>query len=37
VASRQIPYIKVGHYVRFDLAEIKKWIESNHREEWRWE
>jgi excisionase family DNA binding protein len=37
VASRQIPYIKVGHYVRFDLDEIKTWIKSNHMAEWRWE
>jgi excisionase family DNA binding protein len=34
VASRQIPYVTVGHYVRFDRKEIGVWIKSNHVEEW---
>jgi excisionase family DNA binding protein len=26
VSRRQIPYLKVGHLLRFDLDEIKDWI-----------
>lgn len=26
VAARRIPYIKWGHYVRFDPSEIAKWL-----------
>jgi excisionase family DNA binding protein len=28
VADRRIPYLKVGHYVRFDDKEIAKWIDE---------
>jgi excisionase family DNA binding protein len=26
VAERRIPYIKVGHFVRFDPAEVNQWL-----------
>jgi excisionase family DNA binding protein len=29
--KRQIPYIKIGHLVRFDLAEISKWLNENKK------
>jgi len=28
VAERQIEFIKVGHYVRFDLNVVRKWVED---------
>lgn len=28
VAERRIPYVKVGHYVRFDTAEVTRWIDE---------
>lgn len=28
VATRAIPFIKLGHLVRFDLAEIEAWLEE---------
>jgi excisionase family DNA binding protein len=28
VAERRIPYVKVGHYIRFDPAEIASWIDE---------
>ena len=28
VHEKRIPYIKWGHLVRFDLAEIKTWIDT---------
>lgn len=28
VAERRIPYVKVGHYVRFDVAEVATWIDE---------
>jgi excisionase family DNA binding protein len=27
VAEKRIPYIKVGHFVRFDPAEVAAWID----------
>lgn len=27
VAERRIPYVKLGHYLRFDPAEIDAWID----------
>jgi len=27
VSQRRIPYVKLGHYVRFDPAEIDEWID----------
>lgn len=28
VAERRVPYVKVGRLVRFDPAEITRWIEA---------
>jgi excisionase family DNA binding protein len=28
VAERRIEFIKVGHYVRFDLNVVRKWVED---------
>ena len=28
VAERQIEIVKVGHYVRFDLQVVRKWVED---------
>jgi excisionase family DNA binding protein len=29
VAERRIPYVKLGHYLRFDPAEIDEWIDRS--------
>ncbi len=31
VAERRVPTVKIGHYVRFDLADIRKWVEEQCR------
>ena len=31
VAERRVPIVKVGHYVRFDVADIRKWVEEQRR------
>lgn len=31
VNERRIPYVKVGHFVRFDSEQIRLWLESNGR------
>ena len=31
VSERRVPIVKVGHYVRFDLADIRKWVEQQRR------
>jgi excisionase family DNA binding protein len=28
VAEQRIPYIKVGHFIRFDPAEINDWLQA---------
>lgn len=28
VSERRIPYLKVGKYVRFDLAEVAAWLDE---------
>ncbi len=28
IAERRIPYVKVGHYVRFDPSELAAWIDE---------
>jgi len=28
VAERRIPYVKIGHYVRFDNEEVATWIDG---------
>jgi excisionase family DNA binding protein len=32
VAERWIPYVKWGHLLRFDPAEVRAWLESGHVE-----
>ena len=29
VAERRIPYVKVGHLLRFDPVEVRAWLEAN--------
>lgn len=29
VAQRRIPYVKLGHYLRFDPAELEAWIDRS--------
>jgi excisionase family DNA binding protein len=31
VAERRVPTVKIGHYVRFDLEDIRKWVEEQRR------
>jgi len=31
VNERRIPYVKVGHFVRFDPEQIRLWLETNGR------
>ena len=31
VAQRRVPMVKLGHLVRFDLAEIRRWLEEQRR------
>jgi len=31
VAERRIEFVKIGHYVRFDLAVVRDWVESQRR------
>ncbi|MDH4076939.1 MAG: helix-turn-helix domain-containing protein [Acidimicrobiia bacterium] len=31
VAERRIPHFKVGHYVRFEPAEIDSWLQEQRR------
>ena len=31
VAERRVPIVKVGHYVRFDIADIRRWVEEQRR------
>lgn len=31
VAERQIEVVKIGHYVRFDLAIVRDWVERRRR------
>ena len=31
IAERRVPTVKVGRLVRFDLAEIRRWIEKQRR------
>lgn len=32
VAERRIPFVKVGHFVRFDPADVLRWL-TDHRVE----
>jgi excisionase family DNA binding protein len=31
VAERRVPTVKVGHYVRFDISDIRRWIDERRR------
>jgi len=31
VSEERIPHIKIGHFVRFDSAEIAEWLKANRR------
>ena len=33
VAEHRVPYLKVGHFVRFDPAEIVEWLDSSRQPE----
>jgi excisionase family DNA binding protein len=33
VAEKRIPYLKVGHFVRFDPAEIAAWLDNARQPE----
>lgn len=30
VFKREIPYIKIGRHIRFDLKAIQNWVSKNH-------
>ena len=32
VADRRIPFIKWGHLIRFDPAEVREWIDAYRRQ-----
>lgn len=29
VAERRIPYVKVGHLIRFQRDEVQRWVDAN--------
>ena len=29
IAERRIPYVKVGHLIRFERNEVDRWVEAN--------
>ncbi len=31
VAERRIEFVKIGHYVRFDLEVVRDWVEDRRR------
>lgn len=31
VLNREIPYVKIGRFVRFDVGEIGRWIDEQRR------
>ena len=33
ILTRQIPYIKIGGRVKFDLVEVNQWIDERRQEE----
>jgi hypothetical protein len=33
VAERRVPYLKVGHFIRFDPAEIVEWLDGSRQPE----
>jgi excisionase family DNA binding protein len=34
VEERRIPYLKIGRHVRFDAAEVERWISASRVEPW---
>jgi excisionase family DNA binding protein len=32
VLERKIPYVKVGHYIRFDSVQIAGWLEAHRHD-----
>ena len=34
VEERRIPYLKIGKHVRFDAAEVERWILASRVEPW---
>jgi excisionase family DNA binding protein len=32
VAERRIPYVKLGHYIRFEPAELAAWLDQHRRQ-----
>lgn len=35
VAQAQIPYVRVGHLIRFDPDEVNRWIDERRSRQWR--
>ncbi len=33
IAERRVPFIKCGHYIRFDPDQIEQWIQQNRVEQ----
>jgi excisionase family DNA binding protein len=31
VSERRIEFVKIGHYVRFDLGVVREWVEDRRR------
>ena len=31
IAERRVPYLKVGRLIRFDPAEVTRWLDSNRQ------
>ena len=29
VADRRIPFVRVGHFIRFDIDEVKRWLDEH--------
>lgn len=34
VTERHVPYLKVGHFIRFDAAEIAQWLDQTRHPEY---
>lgn len=34
VTERRVPYLKVGHFIRFDPAEIARWLDQTRHPEY---
>jgi excisionase family DNA binding protein len=32
VAERRIEFVKIGHYIRFDLRVVREWVEERRRQ-----